>query len=160
MEAADPDKESKARLQQLIQHAQQMRSEVESMQNGFISPNKISLLLEDILRHNAQLRLVSLKKLPPSPLNEPVTAAKRVVAASVAKGASGEKDSALGVYRHGVEIVVQGTYLDLLNYLTQLEAMPWRLFWGSTKLDVTEYPKATLTLTLFTLSLDKQWLNI
>lgn len=159
-QAADPDKESKARLQQLIQHAQQMRSEVESMQNGFISPDKISLLLEDILRHNAQLRLVSLKKLPPSRLNEPVTAAKSVAAASLAKGAAAEQDSTLGVYRHGVEIVVQGTYLDLLNYLTQLEAMPWRLFWGGTKLDATEYPKATLTLTLFTLSLDKQWLNI
>lgn len=160
-QAVDPDKESKARLQQLREQSLQMRSEVQGMQNGFISPDKISLMLEDLLRQNAQLRLVSLKKLPATKLNEAalVKRAAETVAAALDNNAS-EKQAPLAVYRHGVEIVVQGGYLDLLNYLAQLEAMPWQLFWGGTKLDVQDYPKATLTLTLFTLSLDKEWLNI
>jgi MSHA biogenesis protein MshJ len=58
-----------------------------------------------------------------------------------------------------VEIVVQGGYMDMMNYMAALEAMPWQLFWGRAKLSVDEYPNATLTLTLFTLSLDKAWLN-
>ncbi|GAB3544548.1 hypothetical protein GCM10027343_19850 [Noviherbaspirillum agri] len=156
-QSIDPDQDNKTRLQQLQQQAQQIRSKVEGMQSGFISPEKMSLLLEDILRQNAQLRLLSLKKLPPSRLNEPAMAAKSTAAATAGSAA---QDGLVAVYRHGVEIVVEGGYLDLLSYLSQLEAMPWQLFWGGTKLEVTEYPKATLTLTLFTLSLDKQWLNI
>lgn len=160
-QTVDPDKENKARLQQLREQSLQMRSEVQGMQNGFISPDKISLMLEDLLRQNAQLRLISLKKLPATKLNEAalVKRAAETVAAAPDNNSS-EKQAPLAVYRHGVEIVVQGGYLDLLNYLAQLEAMPWQLFWGGTKLDVQDYPKATMTLTLFTLSLDKEWLNI
>ena len=33
-------------------------------------------------------------------------------------------------------------------------------FVGNAELTVDAYPKATLTLTLFTLSLDKKWLNL
>lgn len=161
-QSIDPDKEGKARLQQLRQQSQQMRAQVQGMQSGFVSPDKISLLLEDILRQNAQLRLVSLKKLPAAKLNEAALANKQLAdATSVTTDANAlEKNMPLAVYRHGVEFVVQGGYLDLLNYLAQLEAMPWQLFWGSTKLEVEEYPRAKLTLTLFTLSLDKEWLNI
>lgn len=158
-QATDPDKDNKSRLQQLKEQSLQVRGEVQGMQNGLISPNKISLLLEDMLRQNAQLRLVSLKKLPAARLNEAALAHQRIADASM-EGSAPEKNVPLAVYRHGVEIVVQGSYLDLLNYLAQLEAMPWQLFWGGTKLDVEEHPRATLTLTLFTLSLDKEWLNI
>jgi len=64
------------------------------------------------------------------------------------------------VYKHGVELVVKGNYTDLTQYLTRLEGLPWQMFWGKAELKVEEYPKAALTLTLFTLSLDKTWLRI
>ena len=64
------------------------------------------------------------------------------------------------VYKHGVELVVKGSYADLTQYLMRLEGLPWQMFWGKAELKVEEYPKATLTLTLFTLSLDKTWLRI
>ena len=44
--------------------------------------------------------------------------------------------------------------------MTELEAMPWQLYWGKVNLNAESYPKVTLTLTLFTLSLDKKWLAI
>ena len=166
----DPDKEGKERLEQLKQKAAEMRTEIQGRQDGFISPDKVSFLLEDILRRNAQLRLISLRKLPALPLNDGAITANGTAppitrpatnAESIGAGAKlAQPQAAASVYRHGVEIVVQGGYLDLLNYLSQLESMPWQLFWGGTKLEVVEYPKATLTLTLFTLSLDKEWLNI
>jgi MSHA biogenesis protein MshJ len=70
------------------------------------------------------------------------------------------RQSADAVYKHGVEIVVQGSYPDMVDYLTDLESMPWQLFWANAKLNVDSYPKSSLTLTLFTLSLDKKWLHI
>ena len=41
-----------------------------------------------------------------------------------------------------------------------LQGLPVRVVWGKLGLRVNAYPTATLSLTLYTLSLEKQWLNI
>jgi MSHA biogenesis protein MshJ len=58
-----------------------------------------------------------------------------------------------------VEIVVQGSYLDLLSYVSRLERQSWQVYWGKTVL-TAEYPKTVVALTLYTLSLDKAWLVV
>jgi MSHA biogenesis protein MshJ len=64
------------------------------------------------------------------------------------------------LYRHGVEVTVRGNYLDMVDYMSALEAMPTRLFWGQAQLDVEEYPASRMTLTLYTLSLDRNWMKL
>jgi MSHA biogenesis protein MshJ len=64
------------------------------------------------------------------------------------------------IYKHEVEIVFQGNYLDMLSYMRELESLPEQVYWNKGKLTVIEYPKASLTLNLFTLSLEKKWLNL
>jgi len=64
------------------------------------------------------------------------------------------------LYRHGVQLVVEGGYQDMIDYLQALEHMPTRLFWGGASLDAQKYPKARLTLTLYTLSLDQKWIAL
>ena len=64
------------------------------------------------------------------------------------------------LYRHGVELTVRGNYLDMVDYMSTLDAMPTRMFWGRAQLDVETYPTARLTLTLHTLSLDRQWMKL
>lgn len=166
---ADPDAANKERLQALKQQSAQMQSVLLDMQKGLVSPDKMTVLLEDILRRDRKLRLLSLKTLPASILSEsdPTEAGKakdKPSAASTAAvrniGAGDSQPAAGTVYKHGVEIVVQGGYLDILDYMAALEAMPWQLFWGKANLKVDQHPDATLTLTLFTLSLDKKWLNL
>jgi MSHA biogenesis protein MshJ len=162
---SDPDAPNKARLAVLKQQIAQMQGNLNEMQKGLVSPDKMSALLEDIVRQNGKLRLVSLKTLPVSSLSELIEAEtkaseKPADAAAASKDASKEKPLGASVYRHSVEIVIQGEYQDMMNYLTQLEAMPWQIFWGKAKLHVDEHPKSTLSLTLFTLSLDKKWLNL
>jgi MSHA biogenesis protein MshJ len=122
-------------------------------------------LLDGILKQSTGLRLVSLKSLPVTSLNEPIavqgkqSAEKNNVPAAVSE--SGKSEAAAdGIFKHGVEIVVQGGYLDMMHYMASLQETPWQLFWGKAELSVDEYPKITLKLTLFTLSLDKRWLNL
>lgn len=159
----DPDGASRMRLHELKQQSTQLQEDLKGMQKGLVSPDKMASLLEDILKRNSRLQLVTLKTLPAAMLTEPssgddASGGKKPDASHPAKeGAAVAKEA---VYKHGVEVVVQGSYLDLLAYLTELEAMPWQLFWANAKLDVVAYPKATMTLTLFTLSLDKKWLYI
>ena len=64
------------------------------------------------------------------------------------------------IYRHGVELTVEGGYADLLDYLRALEASPQRLLWGSLQLKVLQHPRVLLTLRLHTLSTDARWVEI
>jgi MSHA biogenesis protein MshJ len=81
-----------------------------------------------------------------------------VATAPAVAGAAAPAPSLL--YRHGVEVTVRGNYLDMVNYMEALEAMPTQLFWGRAQLEVEEYPGARLTLTLYTLSMDQKWMKL
>ena len=50
--------------------------------------------------------------------------------------------------------------LKKTQYLQTLEKLPTQMFWGMAKMDVVKYPQVELTLTLYTLSLDKTWLQV
>ncbi len=64
------------------------------------------------------------------------------------------------LFRHGVEITLSGSYLDMIAYMEALEALPTQLFWGRAEFEVDQYPNARLTLTLYTLSMDKKWMKL
>ena len=69
-------------------------------------------------------------------------------------------DSRPSLYRHGVELVLEGGYADLLSYLRAGEALPQRVLWGSVSLKVEQHPKSVLTLRVYTISRERHWLEI
>jgi len=165
----NPDAAKQAILKQAKEQLAQMRVSLEDMQKGLVSPDRMTGLLEDILKQNGRLHLISLHSLPAQDLTAPdpaKAAGDKTASDKAATGADAATDSksanasAGAVYKHGVEIVLEGDYLDMVNYMTALEGMPWRLYWGGAKLEVNDASKLRLTLTLYTLSLDKKWLNI
>lgn len=158
-QADDPNRMMQEHLQVLNQRASQMNGALSDMQKGLVPPEKMADLLESVLKKNNKLLLVSLKTLPVKSLNEPIDAILPNTAGMVKTG-DDQAGSVEAVFKHAVELKVQGSYMDMLNYMQSLERMPWQIFWGSAQLNVDEYPRATLTLTLFTLSLDKKWLNL
>ena len=64
------------------------------------------------------------------------------------------------VFKHGVEVKLSGSYADLYDYLVRLEGLPSRMFWSRVSLNAEDYPRLTLTVTIYTLSLDKAWLEV
>lgn len=74
--------------------------------------------------------------------------------------AAANNPSSAQVYRHEVEIVLQGTYLELLAVLQEMEKLPWQLYWAKASLRTDEHPQSTLSLRVFTLSLDQTWLDL
>ena len=64
------------------------------------------------------------------------------------------------IFKHEVEIVLAGNYLDLLAVLQEMEKLPWQLYWAKASLRTEQYPQSTLTLRVFTLSLDQIWLDL
>lgn len=154
----DPDSVAQDRLLKLKQQATLIRTTLLETQKNLVSPEKMAALLEDILRRNGKLRLISLKTLPASSFNESDSNTTQPTAAATALSPSPQ--GGRSIYKHGVEIRVEGGYLDMLEYMAALETMPWQLFWSKARLSVEEYPRTTLVLTLYTFSLDKKWLAI
>ncbi len=157
------DAARRARLDALRQEIAKSDEVLRAMQKGLVPPDRMAGLLEDILRREGQLQLVSMKTLPVSGILDSGESKGKSVSAPAGEKKDTTPTTVPGsplVYKHGVELVVKGSYADLTQYLTRLEGLPWQMFWGKAEFKVEEYPKAVLTLTLFTLSLDKTWLRI
>ncbi len=140
------------RMAQLEQQWQERNAYLQSLRDRLVEPDKMVDLLQQVLNKNGKLQLVSLKTLPVSPMMPQGTNA----AEAATKADNGQKQ----IFKHGVQITVRGGYLDALQYLAALEKLPVQLFWGDVIFSVERYPDAVLTLTLYTLSLDKTWLAI
>ena len=121
------------------------------LQRTLVSPERMPGVLRELMRGERGVQLVSLRNLPPSSL---LPAPQESAGKAPAGGSAGRN-----VYRHGVEIVVKGSYLDLLAYVARLERQPWQVFWGKTVL-TADYPTVMVSLTLYTLSLDRAWLTV
>jgi MSHA biogenesis protein MshJ len=151
---ADPDAPARMRLEAVRGETERLGSELRAMQKGLVAPERIAPLLESILRANGRLKLVAVKTLPVDPLS---------TLGDADQAKDKDKDKAKGqelLFRHGVELTVRGSYLDMVDYMTALESLPTQLFWGRARLEVEEYPTVRLTLTLYTLSLDEKWMKL
>lgn len=151
----DPDAGARSRIAAIAGETEQLAAKLRAMQNGLVAPERIAPLLETILKSNGKLQLVSMKTLPVSPVSggaAPETAVPGPAPAAIPPVAL--------LYRHGVELSVRGNYLDMINYMDALQAMPTQLFWGRADLLAEEYPNSRLTLTLYTLSLDRKWIKL
>lgn len=188
-QGADPDVALRGQLAQHRAEINAMSGQLRTMQNGMVNPERIASLLQSMLRANGGLKLVALKTLPVTGLSEQIPGLRVEVPAAPeevapanplgqimptamigaalekarAAAADAEKEARRNgelVFRHGVEITVQGNYMDMLAYMGALESMPVQLFWGRASLDASEFGKARLTLTVFTLSFEQKWMKL
>ena len=107
-----------------------------------IDPTEMAHVLEGVLERQTKLRLVRMRNLGGEVLS-----------------ATGEEDGAT-LYKHGLEIEFEGSYLACLEYLTELEALPWRLYWQLFELESQEYPSNLIRIHVSTLSLDEEWIGV
>jgi MSHA biogenesis protein MshJ len=108
------------------------------------------------------VRIIRLRNLPATPLVEKDSGQTVSAAANAPAPATPVPDRQDGnrrVYKHGVQVLIEGPYLDLLAYVTRLEKQPWQVYWGRAVM-TADYPQAQVELTLYTLSLDKAWLVV
>ncbi|MFA7270734.1 MAG: hypothetical protein WC073_15470 [Sterolibacterium sp.] len=154
----DPDASNRATLLQERQELAVLNAKLRSIETSMVPPDKMQTFLESLLSKNRNLELLALRTLTPTSLIE----------RHEEKKADGKTDAvpapgagaAPNIYKHGVEIRIAGSYNDLLMYLAEIERMPQRIIWNRVKLSAEQYPRNELTLTVYTLSLDKQWLVV
>jgi MSHA biogenesis protein MshJ len=158
----DPDAPLRKDMEQLKTQLGAQNSRFQAVEKSLVSPAQMPVLLESLLAKSRTTQLLSLRSLPATPLIErkAVDAKTATDAAKAAANvAAASPANAPNLFKHGYEIKVRGSYADLMTYLTELENSPQRLIWGRMDME-TDYPQSTLTLKVYTLSLDKQWLTL
>jgi MSHA biogenesis protein MshJ len=147
LHAADPDAPVTARIAAARQEAAALAAQMRDKRSSLVAPEDMAPLLESLLKVNGKLKLDSLVTVP------------QMSSPSSPSAPAGAPAAPL-FYRHGVQLTVSGSYPDMIAYMEALEAMPTRVFWGSARLDAAAYPQASLSLTVYTLSLDPAWMSL
>lgn len=168
---SDPDAANKQRLAQARQKMVAIGERLAAFETGMVPPARMQAFLQGLLAKNRAIELLSLKTLPVALVGAAMSVQQSQAAAatSVPVGVEPGKEGAAsgvpsatgeGIYQHGIELRMAGSYNDLLTYLEELERMPQRLMWNSISLTVEKYPRNIMVLRVYTLSLDRSWLTV
>lgn len=114
-----------------------------------VEPDEMAVLLEQVLERQRGLRLISMESLGALPVFADDVAGNRT---DVAGGS--------GIFRHGLELQLEGSYLDLLDYLRALETLESNFFWEALEIETIDYPKNRIRLRVYTLSLSEDWIGV
>lgn len=155
------NEEALARIETLNVELGRIDAELASKSAGLIPPERMVQAIQDVLRHQRGLKLISLHNQPMAPLVPAVPADPNAATSD----ADGNAEPAAPVVDHGpfvhpVELIVEGSYLDVLRYLQALEASPWRFYWKVLELRTERYPINRVRIELTTLSMDKEWVGV
>jgi MSHA biogenesis protein MshJ len=144
--ANDPGSRAAEQEKELQLRIEATNGQLASKSAGVIPPELMVRVIHDVLSQQHGITLVSFQ-------NKPVTTLLEPTAAAAARETAGP-------YVHRVELIIDGSYLDILAYLKALEASPWRFYWRSLELQTTAYPVNRVRIELSTLSLDKEWIGV
>jgi len=109
-----------------------------------IDPQKMFLLMSQLIYKDSHLKLLSLKRREVKP------------AMPVIEGQAQQPE----IYRHVLQIELSGKYLDILNYIRSIEALDWKLLWDDIEITSGDYPTMTVKIAISTLSTRREWVGV
>jgi MSHA biogenesis protein MshJ len=145
----DPNAANRKKLAALRAEREGIQRELEEATASLVAPEALLGILQEMLRSQDGLNIVSLSGTGATPLVKP----------PAGDAAKGDGERIQGLYRHGVEIRFAADFPTTLRYLRQVESLPWRFFWDSISYSVSEHPRADVTIRLSTLSLKGHWIG-
>jgi MSHA biogenesis protein MshJ len=156
VDLSDPRQVNLKRAAELQTRVQLLDTQIAGTASGFVAANRMVEVLNDVLDRQGTLELVSIRNLPVVSLVPPPKAEEGAAPVEPeANAGPGEPP-----YVHAIEIVIEGQYADILDYLEALEALPWRFRWNTLDLNARGYPRNRVRIELSTLSLDATWLGV
>lgn len=148
-DAKDPTSEALKQEQAVQAALATVDEKLASAASGLIAPERMIEVINDVLSRQRGVRLVSLR-------NKPVAAL--LTGPDESKPGSSAVDQ--GPYIHPIELTIEGSYLDVLAYLKELESLPWRIYWKALEMQTIEHPTNRVRIELRTLSMDKAWIGV
>jgi MSHA biogenesis protein MshJ len=135
------------RIRALEQQVAASEESIRVFTSDLVDPTQMREVLEELIERQRGLRLVRAGNLEVRSLIERDESA-----------AAGSGEPML--YRHGLTLELEGSYVDCLRYLEAVERLPWRLYWGALQLETVDYPMNAIRVDIFTLSLEEDWIGV
>ncbi len=155
-----------SKRKQLLAEINQVQSEIKNFNQriserlqGRVAPENMSAMLNDVLQNNTRLELIRINNFPAEPFlkdkesSQQTTPSKTDIVNEIDPGMA-------GIYKHSLEMELEGNYLDILAYLQSLEAMQWKIFWDQVRMEVLEHPRIKVIIKVHTFSLKDGWLRV
>lgn len=144
--SVDPNAEENKQLQQLTEARHKVEAQIKEAVSGLIEPEEMARALESVLKSQRQLSFVRIENLGAKPIidSKPEEA----------------ETSNVAIYKHTMRIELEGSFRHTRDYLRALEQLPWQFHWESVELEMLDYPKAKVVITVNTLSLNEGWIGV
>lgn len=157
---AGVNRKKEQRLTQLQRELDELNSHIQDSVMGLIPPRLMPEVLERVLVQNKGLKLLSVKnKAVVSLLPTSIAATAAKSADSVSK-IQKKKKAQQGLFRHSFVLQLQGSYMPTIDYFKNLEKLPWQFYWDNLHYEVNDYPNATITLEVHTVSFSEELLGV
>lgn len=143
--ASDPNLALQREQEQLEKTLVILNERLAGRTANVVEPAEMAVLLEKVLDRQKGLRLISMESLGATPVFE---------------GDEGDTLSGGGIFRHGLEMQLEGSYLEMLNYVRALEALESNFFWEALEIETIDYPRNRIRLRVYTLSLSEDWIGV
>ena len=174
----NPNIEKEKEIKDLEQRLVSVNKDLEALSVGLVPAFDLPNVLRDVLNSNKRMQLVGLTSLPSQELklhslmmksNDEKIDGGRDSTEILYDKVEGKNQSEIhqkeiknksvsnniGVFKNTVVIQLEGSYFDVVDYLSALESLSWKFYWSELDYRVIEYPKAIVTLEVYTLSTEK-----
>lgn len=136
--AGDPQAEQLRRLEQLQARLLEVNQQLNREAN-YVSAADNRALLRELLNQASSVKVQSAQALPAELIYQD------------------EVDEETGIFRHRLQLVIRGNFYSLGNYLKQLQQLDWSFYWQRLDYKVLEAPEAELTIEIYTISLERDY---
>jgi len=147
--AADPNEPVRQRIARAIDAQGKLDREIQAMAGNLVTPQSMTRMLTSILERQTGLVLVRVENRPPE-----------VVRAATPAANATDTQAQQRIFKHSIVVELTGDYLNLIAYLRRIESFPERFFWDVVSFNQTEWPEASITLELHTLSTEEGFLGV
>lgn len=156
---SDPRAQIEDAIRQVRARVEALDRELNQQTDGLVGADRMVAVLDRILAGQPQVKVLAMRSLPRTDLLSATAVPAGAPQPAAAASGSARKPVA-ALYRHGVELTLEGNYADLAAYVRALETQPQRLLPGGLQFRVQSHPASTLTLRLYTVSMDRHWLEL
>lgn len=140
--AMDPNQDYQQRLSLLLLQNQDIDAQLNEQMVDMVPADYMPELLSQLLGQVQGVKLLKFTSIAPVPL--------------LAVG----EEKKLNLYSHGIRMSLEGDYFSVLHFVEAVEAMPDKLYWKRLDYKVADYPKGSIDIELYTLSINKDFISV
>ena len=161
----DPNVILRKELKQIQSELANLERGLKRAENNLSTPGEMALTLEQLLNGMEGLTLLDMQTLPSEKLELDKIQSqieKSTVKNSRSSSANSNQtlDNSTTLYRQDLVLNFSGDYLNTLNFLETVEALPMTLFWNSIDYSLTNNKSGQVKLALNTLSFIDSFIGV